>query len=52
MAKPMEEPVNIPVLSYGEKRGRRSDTSADRRNCSLKSVDVDDCRQIRNQSRT
>jgi len=43
----MEEQVNNPVLAYGAKWGRRSESPAYWRNSTLKGVGVDIRRQIR-----
>ena len=52
MAIPMEEPVNIPVLPFRVKQGRRSESLARLRITGLKGVDIEMRRQIRALSRT
>ena len=47
MAMPMEETVNIPLLTVRVTWRRRSETAACRRNCRLKGVGYERGRQIR-----
>ena len=51
MARPMEETVNIPLLTVRVTWRRRSETAACRRNCRLKGVGYERGRQIHPSSR-